>query len=319
MAVPTFTSITPAAGKTQGGNVVAIAGTGFRVPVVPATGYLGGDAQRTVKVEFQGVEAPWAEAATTSLIYCRVPEWVGAHSGFPLDLDVRIANLDDSGVEIAGEAVTALDAYTIDRPDFTAECYMTRVVRELLRLLKRHLMSNVAITLGRDYDQDTTDWERLRASAPCLQLFGPLTPINRFYSINREDVQEDPLDSDAYYRRNVPVTVDLDFDVQVWARTPMELQAISQAFLLLFRDIVEISVLRDPSQPSLGSVSYEIEIPWNGYPGHNLEPNFSDLFRFESRLLIRGVHLDDEAGTIIERGWRITANDGEPVIESESA
>lgn len=317
MAIPTFTSISPAAGSTKGRNVAVIIGTNFRLPTIPATGYLGGDAQQTVKVSFQGVASPWAESATDGLIYCRVPEWIGTHSVLPLALDVRIDNLDDNGDVIAGENITELAAYTISRPDFTAECYLTRIVRELLHLLKRHLMSNVAISLGRDYDPDSTDWERLRATAPSSQLFGPAMPVNRFYSINREDVEEDPLDADAYLRRNVPVTVDLDFEVRAWSTTPMEIQAISQAYLLLFRDVVEISILRDPSDPTLGSVSYKIEVPWSGYPSHNLEPNYSNLFHFESRLLIRGVQLDDEAGTIIERGWRITANDGEPEVETE--
>jgi len=315
MAVPTITSITPSSGKTNGTNIVVIAGTNFRIPTIPATGYLGGDAQQTVKVEFQGVRATWAESASDGLIYCTVPAWTGASTSFPLALDVRVSNLDDDGDEITGENVTSLGAYSIDRPDFTAECYLTRVIRELLQLLKRHLLSNVSISLGRDYDPDSTDWERLRAEAPNIQLFGPATPINRFYSINREECIEDPLDADGYLRKNVPVTLDLDFDVRVWATTPLESQSISQAFLLLFRDITTISVLRDPSDPTLGSYEYEIEIPWTGFPSHNSDPNYSDLFHFESRLLIRGVHIDDEAGTIIERGWIITENDGEPSRE----
>ena len=97
----------------------------------------------------------------------------------------------------------------------------------------------------------------------------------------------------------------------------MEVQNIGQQFLLLFRDIVYLTIPVDPSDLSKGNVSYEIEVPWTGYPTFDLETSFSDLFRFDSRLLIRGVHLDDEAGTIIEQGWRVTTNDGEPVLESE--
>jgi Arc/MetJ family transcription regulator len=314
--VPTIASVTPSPGPTRGGNMVVIAGSGFKVPAAPPDGYCGGAAPRTVKVTFDAVEAPWAEAASAALVYATVPEWRGSlPTTWPLAQDVRLANLKaDEVTEETGENVTKADGYAIARPALASECYLQRVCRQLLKLLKRHVVDNVALSLGRDYDDSTADWERERAAAPGLRLEGPNLDLNRFYSVNQEPDEADPLDAARWFRRRPPVTVDLDFALRAFAVTIEHLHGLGQALLLLFRDVVRLRVDRDGADPAQGYVEYEIEVSWAGFPAFDVAPNVSDLYFFDAHLLIRGVHLDDDSATIVRRGWIITANDGEPSV-----
>jgi hypothetical protein len=319
MAVPTITSLDPASGLTRGDDMIRIVGTGFRVPPAPpATGYLGGDQPKTVSVKFEGQESLWAYSASDSLILARVPEYRGPHDvTFPLPLDVRVANLDDAGAEIAGENVTLVDGYSVGQPSLAAECYFQRVVRAFQHVLKRHVMADVYVTVSRDAASLPLDDERLKAEAPALYLRGPRTPVNRFDSCNLENEVEGA--GDSYTRRRYPVTMDFEFVLTIVARGSRQLYALVQSCILLFRDITEVRVLDDPNDDPVNPTGvykeYEIEMPWPFAPDIDDEPNDSDLFRMTAGVMIRGVHIDDEAGTIIERGWKVTSNDGEPTLD----
>jgi len=305
--VPTLTAVTPNAGLTRGTNLVQLTGTGFRLPPAPpATGYLGGDAVSTVKVSFEGVVSAWAHAITSSRAFARVPTWSGAYDALPAALDVRIANLDDAGVEIPLQNVTRVNAYTIARPELAQETTLQRVIRELIKVLRRHVVPNVGLTLGRDYQEDLTDFDRIRATTPCVALYGPHLAVNRFYSLNAEEPETEPLEADAWVLRKEPVTVDLDFEMRGWATGEVHAYGLAQALILCFRDLVRLDV---------GGLLYEVEIPWDAQPDFGSVPNFNDLHTFGARLLIRGVHLDDDPGTVILRGWDITANGGDPVMD----
>jgi len=331
MAVPTITSISPATGLSKGGYLIAINGADFQVPVVPASssGYLGDDLSPTCKVTIAGVECAWAEPASSTLIYCKVPEWTGLPSvDLPLSVDVIVSNINSNGdVVLFGgvtpEIVTSVDGFAYHRPSLVSECYLKRTVDTLILLIRRHVIPNVAVTLSREYDDDPATVARLRDTAPSVHLIGPRMSLNRFYSINRNDVEyTDPNDEGAVvaaytHRSNVPVTVDLDFDVRVWAANPYHATNLIQAFMLLWRDVKELSVLIDPDQPDLGFHDYEIEIDWARYPQMDSAPNYSDLSSSTFGLVVRGVHVDDESGTILERGMNIWANDGYPTSESE--
>lgn len=319
MAVPTVTAVAPAAGSTRGRNVVRIDGTNFRLPdPQPATGYLGGPYPLSVEVEFGGVVSPEAQAATDVIIYATVPQWRGDPADLPEALDVTVRNVDGDGVPVPGEEATLVGGYTVQHPELPAESYFQRVVRELMRLFKRHVLANVHVTVSRDYVANPAQLERLLAEVPVIHLVGPQTPLNRFYSINREECEEDPSDPDACLRRAVPVTTDVVFQVTAWAKTQREITSIGQAILLMFRDVIHVRVARDPAQPALGTVDYELGMPFAGYPIYNTTPNDNDLMSLRAQCEIKGVHMDNESGTLIERGWRITTNDGEPTVERQS-
>jgi hypothetical protein len=316
---PTITGISPAAGRSTGTNLVQIAGTGFRLPPAPpSSGYLGGEQQRTVRVQFGGVACEWAYAASSTLILARVPAWAGAYDvPWPILVPVRVANLDDGGVEIPGEAVVRADGYAYEQPALAVEPYLQRVLRELVRLFRRHLVPNVWLTVDVDYTDSPADQDRLRAIAPVIHLVGPGGPLNRFDSVNREEAVDDPADPTRWVERRESVAADLTFEVRCYAATSRQLFALGQAFTLFQRDVVELRVPDDPALPAGAAKLYEVGCPFDGLPDYNVEPVNAGLFGWVGKFMIRGVQIDTEAGTIIRRGWRISQNEGEPVIQTE--
>jgi len=322
MAVPTVTSVEPNSGSTRGRNVVRIIGSNFRPPnPVPAIGYVGSAQQKTVSVKFEGVESEWAYYASDGLILARVPAWTGSYKvTFPYALDVRVANLDDSEVEIPGESATLADGYSINRPSLQEESYLQRVIRELINIYRIHVLENTHHTTSRDFSGDPSSTETLKASTPLVQLVGPRMPLNRFDSINYEEPEEDPLGgADGMMRRMKPVTCDLLFEIRAFALLDRHLTGLVQAILLMHRDVLFVKVLVDPNDPSKGTKDYNLDLVWDGYPELETEPNISDLLSASMTCKIRGVHIDEESGTIVERGWRITQNDGDPVLESQGS
>jgi hypothetical protein len=318
MTVPTIAGVNPNSGSTRGDNIVRVEGSGFRLPPPPPpTGYLGGPQPKTVSVKFEGVESEWAYSANDGLILARVPQWRGAYDvPFPLALDVRVANLDDSGIEIPGESVTLADAYQIDRHSLSTESYFQRVIREFQHLFKRHVTDKTFVTVSRDAATAALDDQRLRAAAPAVHLVGPRTAVNRFYSINREEIEQDSIDPTMWMRRRFPVTVDFDFDVYLYADSSRHLFSMAQSVMLMFRDIIVVRVPDDPTDPTGPHKDFEIDMLWPFQPTvEDNEANESDLFVATAGVVIRGVHVDEEAGTIVQRGWLITDNDGEPVAQ----
>jgi len=321
MAIPTVTSTSPNSGSTRGRNIIRIVGTNFRLPNAPAaTGPIQSDQQKTVSVQFEGVESEWAYAASSNLILAKVPPWTGSYSvSFPVGVDVRVANLDDSGVEIPTENATLVDGYSQNRMSLAAEPYLQYVIRQVVKLFRIHVLENTHHTTSRDFSLTPTQQKTVRAEGPLVQLHGPRMPINRFYSSNREEPEDDPLGGvDGRMRREVPVTVDIQFGVSIWAKGDRHLKALTQALLLFHRDVIEVPVLVDPGDPSKGTKDYEFVMPWNGYPEANTDPNQSDLLSVTAQSHLRGVHIDENFGTIIERGWIITQNNGEPVLEVQT-
>jgi len=318
MTVPTIVSVTPSSGYTVGQNVVRIAGTGFRLPNPPSlTGPIMADQQKTVSVKFQGVESEWAYSASATLILARVPTWTGAYDvTFPLALNVRVANLDDAGVEIPGENATRTNAYSINRPGLATESYLQRVIRETIVLFRRHILKNTHYTTSRDFTLTPAQQETLRAEGPLVQLTGPRLLLNRFDSLNREEPEADPLGgSSGMMRRKPPVTVDVEFTVALWANNPEHIHSLVQAYLLFHRDIKHVKVAVNPADLTQGTKDYEFDLAWSGYPGLNTDPTAEDLMYATAQSVIRGVHIDEDSGTIIERGWIVTQNNGEPVLQ----
>jgi len=315
MAVPTISGVDPTSGPTKGTNVVKISGTGFRLPPTPPPGPVGGAAQRTVSVQFDGRESDWAHAITDSLIYARVPEWRGpADATMPVALDVRVANLDDSGVEIPGENVTAAGAYSVDRPKLSVQTDFQNVIRELIDLIRRHVVPNVWLTISAEYDDTYADGLDIpkQADLPVIHLAGPATPENRFYSLNRLDPEEDPADADAWIQKKEPVTVDLDFEIIGWADHPDHLYGMGQALSLLFRDHKWLYVPIDPNDPAQGEKRYELDQgkDFGGQPEYDTPPAVDNLRNFRASCTIRGVDIDERDGIIIRRGWNAYVDSG---------
>jgi hypothetical protein len=320
MAIPTITGVEPTGGLTTGGNVVRLSGTNFKLPDAPApTGMLGGDQQKTVSVKFGGQESEWAYSASDQLILARVPEYRGAYDvTYPVALDVRVANLDTDGIEIPGENVTYVGLYQVDRQGLATESYLQRVIRAFQQIFKRHVLQNTFVLISRDAASDLLDDNRLQAEAPSLYLTNMSITRNRFYSINRESEIENQTDPDRWFRTKFPVTVDIEFTLTIVAKSAMQLFNLCQSCMLMFREITDVRITDDPSDdpvaPTGNYKDYEIRMPWEFPISAEGNVSESDLHISTAGVSIIGVHIDKESGTIVERGWDVTANDGLPVV-----
>jgi hypothetical protein len=305
MGIPTITTVSPATGPTKGGNVVEITGTNFRLPPTPpAVGFVGGDAQVTVAVQFGGVASAEAHALTATRLYARVPAWAGAwDTATPAALAVRVANLDDAGVEIPTENVTKANAYTVDRPSLQALTDWQRFIYDgVVTFLRRHLLMDVWVRASRDYDANPADGENepMEAVVPRIELAGPTVREDRENALNRLDPEADGA---TYFRRlHYPRTVELDFDVTGFASSERGIFGLAQAFILLFRDHDAIPFLRVGGAPSSGIISYEALIPFDGQPSFGPVDTADGLRTFGAILRVCGVDLDETDGLVIERG-----------------
>lgn len=304
MAVPTITAITPAAGLTRGRNVVQITGGNFRLPPpAPPLGYLGGREPATVKVTFDGLRAPWAAAAAADLILCTVPTWTDATIPLPHAATLRVANLDDAGVEIPTEAATLPDAYTFSRPALDGAGHLTRVVEALINLFRVHVLENTVVVSGRDYSDDPAAVARAQAEAPVVYLIGPRMPIDRFRSVNREEPREDPTDPRAWGRAPVPVTVDLEFDLNAWIAGTRPALALAQAIAELFRDVVSLDVPERPADPASPIHRHPLTMPWDRFPEVGTAPHPDDLRLISCGVSIKGVQLAGDFDMLVATGW----------------
>lgn len=317
MAVPTVTTVDPSSGSTRGLNIVKIEGSGFRLPDPPdPVGEINEDQPKTVSVQFEGQESEWAYSASDSLILARVPQYRGPYDvSFPVSLDVRVANLDNSGAEIPGERATLTDGYDVERPSLVHASHLQRVLGAVIELFRRHVTENTHYTTSRDYSLTPALQKTMRASGPLVQLTGPRLVLNRFRSLNREDYEG--VGTDEWIRTKPPVTVDVQIGVNFWANQFQHLHGLVQAYLLFHRDIHAVRIDIDPADPSAGTRDYEFALPWTSYPDVDTEPSADDLISAVARSEVRGVQIDEDSATIVERGWDIVDNDGYPVVDSQ--
>lgn len=309
MAIPTIATITPNTGLTRGGNVVELTGTNFRVPPAPpATGYLGGVAPQTVRVAFAGVASTWAHAITTSKAVARVPTWAGALStAMPLLVDVRLANLNDLGTEIATENVTKTSAYTYGLPALSPERRLQAATGALVATLRRHILPNVHVLTARDYDSTTGTVPRAPATIPAIHVSGPSCRLNRFDSVDYATAEATSVGGYTWQRFTRPVTMDLTYQVEGWAANPWHLHALAGQFVLLFRQHPWLAITTDPTNPSAPTERHQIEVEWENHPSFGaMVPGSDDLIGWRAGVMVRAVHLSDEPGMIIEQGWNAT-------------
>jgi len=140
MAIPTIVSVSPVTGPAAGGNLVTVTGTNFRLPVVPYA-IPTPAAVPTVRVTVNGRVSEQVDVISATSLRFRAPRlW---HTAVARDtfapVSVTIENLDSNGVLIAGETVTAGDAYTYARWELGSpreDPPLHKITRELLWALK---------------------------------------------------------------------------------------------------------------------------------------------------------------------------------------
>lgn len=292
MAVPTIVSITPSAGRTGGRVLVAIVGTNFRLPTVPAATGPTTPPGPSLRVGFTvGSLTRWAERVilpTTALLYCLVPAMD------PGAAAVTVENLDAEGVPIPGESATLVDGYMYRRPDLTATAdasTLVRVVRTLLQDLKRQVLENVSLTVHTDFDGDTEDELHIieDAELPAVVLVGPTLRENRVHTLNKPRQVQDGV---QFIELRPARCVDLVFDLTVASESTIELLALMHEATAYFQRNFHLRMDRDPDDPTQGEVLYELAIESD--LSVTTAAGDSNLRSASGRFVVRAVVLDEQ-------------------------
>ena len=182
MAVPTFTSVTPSSGPVGGRNVVTIVGTNFNLPPAQAATGAGVSYPDSVIVEFDGQKSERVDVISATQLRVTVPTWrrmdvTITQQTLPL-VNIKISNADTAGDPIAGEDVTALNAYQFKRPalrppdaQIQTSIYQ-QVIEETVAMFIRQVTPNTAIGTNVDFG-DNGQIIITSASHPSVTLVGP--------------------------------------------------------------------------------------------------------------------------------------------------
>lgn len=281
MSVPTFASITPSAGWSAGRQLVEIRGTGFRLPTAPAASTSGPvpRAPQSVRVTFGGTVAQITRVYSSTLLRCLTPPhwptrwWYdygnGNRSRAPGPdasppkgatlveesgtIDVTIENIDDDGVLIAGETITASSAYSFVRPRLDQQGMWDRCVTTFVDTLRIATIDNVVDDADADYDVDTGEVRGLTSvsSLPAIAL------VNKNFDDSADQFEQGTTEetgSDDYVLvRRPPIYTDFTCALLVMSEDPMELRNISELVRIFFANRDEILIPKNPSVPEAGN------------------------------------------------------------------
>ena len=161
----------------MGETLVEIVGNGFRVPTPSATGNPNAQAPSTVRVTFGVDVAPKVLVISDQQLVVLTPKYSAEQDKETFSaIDVKVENLDDSGVLIPTEEVVSTEAYTFERepirpPTLDLEGPYVRIARRLIQWLKREVLLESGITTHTDYSRDGISIAD--SSIPSLFLVGP--------------------------------------------------------------------------------------------------------------------------------------------------
>lgn len=308
MAVPTISAISPTAGHTGGRSLVAIDGTGFRLPVPPpAVNGITPEAPASVRVSF-GSGATWTAATSVSvfsstLLHVLTP----IHDPTDDPIDVRVENLADDGTPIPGEVATLPAAWRFVRPNLTdGDSDLVRLVRAFVAELRRQITPNVVWPEHTDFDGDTGDTLSTTEvpSFPGLIVAATTLEDNDFYSDRSRIEVVNPDDPDGFVTYEPPVTVDVVFSVVGVSDSNKEMLNLAATVRRFFRKNPYLTMARDPDDASKGEVRYEMNAEDAPNVSLRVDGNEDNLrtFAISARVL----------GFDIESMHEIRESDGEP-------
>jgi hypothetical protein len=292
MAVPTITTVTPALGHSGGKTLIEIDGTNFALPPAPVAAGPTTAPPPSVTVTVGGVPATAVAVVSATLIYCLTPKGdpdAGA-------LDVVLQNNNASGVPIGGEVVTKMAAFTYQRPDLTEESELARVVRALIQELKRQIHKNVVLSQHTDYDDSTGDLLNLAAveSLPALILGNLEIPEDRVHAVQSK--VEFDIGNGRFIARRAPTAVDVNVTLVGVTDNPITALNLMQAVRGFFKKNPYLTLDRDGSDPSQGTVSYEMDWSFGGPVAVSHQGDNSNVESFGGSITLRGVILEDIPG-----------------------
>jgi hypothetical protein len=283
-----------------------VVGTNFRLPPPPpaVAGKLPPPVP-TVRVSFGAEVSSRVRVLSANALEALAP------IASPGIVNVTVTNLDDDGDPIAGETVTASDAFTYARPKLTDQPDLDRVNRQLLIELKRQVLDNVGIFSHVDFD-DVVGGDldvAFVGKLPALALAGPdITEDRPFYSTNeRLEIATSP---STYEAHKAPLTVRLGYEVVTLTEFTSQLMALQTLLLQFFERNKFLRVPRNPADPSAGHVAYEMAWEVGTTFRNTTRPNQSNVKSYVGNIVVRGVLIEhmasftsetlDEAGQVVD-------------------
>jgi hypothetical protein len=301
MGVPTIGAVAPTTVWT-GGQVITITGTNFKpwsIPPVSPPGAALPPPTATVSVKVDGVECAEVQVYSATELTCKAP----AHD--PAIVSVAVTNLDDAGVAIPGETVTAAAALTYARPDLTSAPDLGRVEEQIVLDLRRQVVENIVMSVSTDWGETPFDMAAV-GKLPALTLSGPsIVESRNAYATNSEiETGGYPLADHEVHR--APLTVDLSYDFIGLTDSARQLFNLHALTLQFFDRNKRLRILRDASDASKGYVYYDMEIVIGTAVRNTTEPNPSNVRSFTGSFTIYGVVVEGVAGfaneTLVKRG-----------------
>ena len=303
MAVPTISTIAPAVGTPTGRQAVEIVGTNFQLQPAPTVGIIPVPvAAPTVRVTFGGVEAPRVDVISATRVFVFTPAYT-----LPFDsngdtvattaVDVVLENIDDTGVLIGAETVTAGDGYTYARPGVSHQDSgdLLRAVVAVVDMLRSQVLANTVINTSTDYDPDTGAPMIQVEETPQLVLAGPTLVFNPFFTYRGEQTVSTLVATEFLKQRRHRV-VDLEFSVSVFTNSEVELINLAALLETALDRTSSVSVDLDGSDPSAGALALELHITQS--PQYSRVENYaaSDLRMFTAGFVVKGMPLNTMPG-----------------------
>jgi len=276
--IPAITSITPAVGASAGADVVRVVGTGF--------------ADR-VRLEFGGEAASLAAAWTiggVSYADVRVPARLEGV------VDVVLRNVDVNGAPVAGEVVTAADAFEYRaarlarvKDGETNESGLSLVLSTLCEALQRGITRNAGPPASVDYDETTADGLDIvfMSSLPSVVISGlRLVP-------QRDDAANVPVEvavGGEIQLRMPPRYHDMEFSITGAAAGVFQALNLANAVVAFFQRTPWLEIPGDEvvrlEMDLVGETRVQLRSPGAGRGG--------DVRAFVLNAVVRGVDVGDE-------------------------
>jgi hypothetical protein len=309
MAIPTFTSVTPATADPGGGSMVDIVGTGFRLRSQDFTIPVGHVETPPVGVTFDGIDAEKVLIVSDTLMRVRVPDLRSDPSAtaatrkamadatlsrisFP-PVDIVITNLDDAGDPIAGETVTASEAFTYVQPLIRPpepDPPFLQVLRKFLQLLKKQIVSQSAINTHTDFAVEGATFSELSAHPALGVRMNVARDVEYSYFDNEKYVVPHPTEPDSHQELDASRTWMLILPITISSKSMTECQHMIAELVDLVMATPWLQVPADTRFPLSAAGDY------NAYPLELVNPpaqvggaNAANVIAFQATVQIRGI------------------------------
>ena len=258
MAVPTITSCSLSNVSTQGYTYVEIVGTNFKEPVlVLVPGVKAEVPPPSVSVKFGAVSALEVGWISSTLLYAVTPQMAPGLVG------LTVANLNADGTVVPGETVTKPNTITFSRPNVRYGTDLYRVVTGFVQLLIDQVFARTV------YEAPAVDYAEsgaplpLKVKLPYLTVAGPTLNTNAFYTRQGNGIVQ-TADPDVWVLRKRGDLYDLVFRLNAASSSRNELLGLRSVLMTFFRNNTKVTIPRSATDPSKGTVSYELYMDGDG-------------------------------------------------------